>query len=152
MQITDVRVNLTPGKGRLRAYCTIVLDNEFVVKDVRIIDGNNGLLAAMPSRKLNDHCPKCGGKNHLQARFCNDCGAKLPENRVVRDERGKLTLGVDIAHPINAECRQRFEQQIIEAYNKELDASQQPGYKPESVDHLSVPQDSPEAKDEPRQY
>ena len=72
MDITDVRVKLASREGdRLKAYCTIVLDGEFVVRDVRIVDGTNGLFVAMPSRKLTIPCEKCGFKNPLLARFCN---------------------------------------------------------------------------------
>ena len=41
----------------------------------------NGLFVAMPSRKMSDHCNKCGGKNHLRAKYCNNCGGQLPEGR-----------------------------------------------------------------------
>ncbi len=138
MQITEIRVRLVPDNGqRLKAYCTVTLDSEFVVRDLKIIDGNNGLFVAMPSRKLADRCNKCGAKNHLRARFCNECGAKLAENRILRDEAGKPKLNIDIAHPIDSQCRQRFEHAVIEAYHKELQESKQPGYKPKAEDHLS---------------
>jgi len=138
MQITEIRVRLVPDSGqRLKAYCTVTLDSEFVVRDLKIIEGNNGLFVAMPSRKLADRCGKCGAKNHLRARFCNECGAKLGENRILRDEQGKPKLNIDIAHPIDSACRQRFEHQIIESYNKELHESQQPGYKPKSDDQVN---------------
>jgi stage V sporulation protein G len=150
VQITEIRVRLVPDNGqRLKAYCTITLDSEFVVRDLKIIEGNNGLFVAMPSRKLADRCTKCGAKNHLRARFCNECGAKLAENRILRDEAGKPKLNIDIAHPIDSQCRQRFEQAVIEAYNGELQASQQPGYKPKPEDGLSdyspsSPHDNPD--------
>jgi stage V sporulation protein G len=57
-------------------------------------------------------------------------GAKLGENRILRDEAGKPKLNIDIAHPIDSQCRQRFEHAIIDAFNKELHDSKQPGYKP----------------------
>ena len=79
MQITELKPRLVEDKTeRLRAFCTVTLDHEFVVRDIKIIDGAKGLFVAMPSRKLTDHCAKCGGKNHLRAKFCNDCGARLP--------------------------------------------------------------------------
>lgn len=138
MQITEIRVRLVPDNGqRLKAYCTVTLDSEFVVRDLKIIEGNNGLFVAMPSRKLADRCNKCGAKNHLRARFCNECGAKLPENRILRDEQGKPKLNIDIAHPIDSACRQRFETSILESYNKELQESKQPGYKPKGEDQLN---------------
>lgn len=138
MQITEIRVRLVPDNGqRLKAYCTVTLDSEFVVRDLKIIEGNNGLFVAMPSRKLADRCNKCGAKNHLRARFCNECGAKLADNRILRDESGKPKLNIDIAHPIDSQCRQRFEHSVIEAFHKELQESKQPGYKPKAEDNLS---------------
>ncbi len=137
MQITEIRIRLVPDNGqRLKAYCTITLDGEFVVRDLKIIEGNNGLFVAMPSRKLSDRCSKCGTKNHLRARFCNECGARLGDNRILRDEAGKPKLNIDIAHPIDSQCRQRFEHAVIESYNKELEESQKPGYKPRNDEHL----------------
>ena len=120
MKVTNVSVKLSPqGGDRLKAFCTMTLDGEFVVRDLKIIDGTNGLFVAMPSRKLTDHCPKCSGKNHLRAKFCNDCGAKLPENRV-SDEDIQGKLHADIAHPINSECRARLQDVILDAYRAEL--------------------------------
>jgi stage V sporulation protein G len=103
MEITEVRVKLVANQDdRLKAFCSMTLDNEFVIRDVKIIEGTGGLFVAMPSRKMSDHCGKCGGKNHLRAKFCTNCGAKLPENRVKPDAHGHLKLHADIAHPINA--------------------------------------------------
>ncbi len=123
MQITEVKARLVEDKTeRLRAFCTVTLDHEFVVRDIKIIDGAKGLFVAMPSRKLTDHCPKCGGKNHLRAKFCNDCGGRLPGQRNPDPEEGSGKLHVDIAHPINSECRGRFQKAILSAYEKELEA------------------------------
>ena len=71
----------------------MTLDGEFVVRDLKLIEGANGLFVAMPSRKLTDKCPKCGGKNHLRARFCNGCGGKLDETRGGTD-RESIRTGV----------------------------------------------------------
>ena len=120
MKVTNVSVKLSPQSGdRLKAFCTMTLDGEFVVRDLKIIDGTNGLFVAMPSRKLTDHCLKCGAKNHLRAKFCNECGAPLPENRV-SDEDAQGKLHADIAHPINSECRTRLQNVILDAYREEL--------------------------------
>jgi stage V sporulation protein G len=120
MRVTNVSVKVSAQSGdRLKAFCTMTLDGEFVVRDLKIIEGTNGLFVAMPSRKLTDHCPKCSGKNHLRAKFCNDCGARLPEKRV-SDEEIQGKLHADIAHPINSECRARLQDVILEAYREEL--------------------------------
>ena len=120
MKVTNVTVKLSPpGGDRLKAFCTMTLDSEFVVRDLKIIEGTNGLFVAMPSRKLTDHCPKCHGKNHLRAKYCNDCGAHLPEKRI-SDEDAQGKLHADIAHPINSECRGRLQEVILQAYREEL--------------------------------
>ena len=135
MEITEVRVKLINNKDeRLKAFCSITMDNEFVVRDIKIIEGTNGYFVAMPSRKMSDHCEKCGGKNHLRAKFCNNCGASQSENRAKKDALGRMKLHADIAHPINSECRQKIQQKAIDAFTKELDKSTQPGYKPVDMD------------------
>ena len=62
------------------------------------IDGNKGLFVAMPSRKLHDRCPACAGKNHIRARFCNDCGHRLKEGRGDLDDRGRVYVGSGDGH------------------------------------------------------
>jgi stage V sporulation protein G len=135
MEITEVRVKLIPNCGdRLKAFCSITFDGEFVVRDLKIIEGTNGAFVAMPSRKLADRCPKCGAKNHLRARFCNECGAKLNEHRASRDRQGRTKLHADVAHPINAGCRERIQAAVIEAYQNEVEASKRPDYQPADYD------------------
>ncbi|MHC4150732.1 MAG: septation protein SpoVG family protein, partial [Planctomycetota bacterium] len=90
----------------------------------------NGHFVAMPSRKLTDHCEKCGSKNHLRAKFCNNCGAKLSESRAKQDNKGRMKLHADIAHPINADCRKKIQDKIIVAFKEELEKSKEPDYKP----------------------
>ncbi len=54
MQVTDVRLRRVNTEGRMRAIASITIDNEFVVHDIRVIDGNNGLFVAMPSKRTPD--------------------------------------------------------------------------------------------------
>ncbi len=55
MEITNVRVHKIEKEGsRLRGYATVTIDNCFVVSNIRIIEGENRLFCAMPSRKVND--------------------------------------------------------------------------------------------------
>jgi stage V sporulation protein G len=122
MEITDVPVKLIDdGDERLKASCTISIDGEFVIRDVKVIEGTNGLFVAMPSRKLTDHCPKCSSRNHLRSRFCNNCGAKLNENRGARRTGKGGQLHTEIAHPINSACRERLHNSVIAAYERERD-------------------------------
>ena len=54
MQITDVRVRKVTKEGKMKAGVSITLDNEFVVHDIKVIEGEKGLFIAMPSRKAAD--------------------------------------------------------------------------------------------------
>ncbi len=54
MQITDVRVRKIEKEGKMKAIVSITLDNEFVIHDIKVIEGEKGLFIAMPSRKTAD--------------------------------------------------------------------------------------------------
>lgn len=91
MEITEVRV-FPRNEEKLRAYVTITFDGAFVVRDVKIIQGekldgpHQGLFLAMPSRKLPDGTHR------------------------------------DIAHPVNAEMRHRIEERVFAEYQKAVAA------------------------------
>lgn len=130
MEITEVRIKLIDNPGdRLRGFCSVTFDGCFVVRDLKIIDGNNGPFVAMPSRKLTSNCRKCRGKNHLKANFCNQCGAKLPPERIIHDHTGRAKLYADIAHPINGSAREMIQRRIVEELEKETKLAQEPGYR-----------------------
>ena len=75
MEITEVKVKVVESKNdRLQAFCSITIDNCFVIRDLKIIEGAKGAFVAMPSRKIMGKCSHCGAKNHIKARFCNECG------------------------------------------------------------------------------
>ncbi len=88
MKITSVKVKkIDKENSRMKGIASVVIDECFAVHDIRVIEGDNGLFIAMPSRQT-----ATGGYR-------------------------------DIAHPINAETRQIFEKEIIEAYeNAETEA------------------------------
>ncbi len=54
MNITDVRVRKISDEGKMKAVVSVTFDDEFVVHDIKVIDGQNGLFIAMPSRKMGD--------------------------------------------------------------------------------------------------
>lgn len=81
MNITDIRV-FPVEEDRLKAYVTITLDQCFVVRDLKVIQGPAGLFVAMPAKKRKDGTYK------------------------------------DIAHPLNADTRERFERHILEHYRQ----------------------------------
>src|SRR5262245_61100465 len=93
MKITEIRIKLLLStRDKLRGFASITIDDCLVVRDVKIIEGARGLFVAMPSRKLCDRCPACAAKNHIRARYCNDCGARLTDDRGDMDERGRPRL------------------------------------------------------------
>lgn len=54
MKITDVRVRKIAREGKMRAIVSVTFDNEFVVHDIKVIEGDKGLFMAMPSKKATD--------------------------------------------------------------------------------------------------
>lgn len=130
MDITEVRIKLmdTDPEERLLGFCSITFDHSFVIRDLKIIRGGKGFFVAMPSRKLTDRCPGCGGKNQLRATYCNHCGVQLENDRSYKQSNGKAKLYSDIAHPINSECRDLIQEKVLQAYEQELILSEQPDY------------------------
>jgi stage V sporulation protein G len=83
VEITEIRVTLR-DEERLKGFANVTFDNAFVVRGMKIIQGNTGYFVAMPSRKRSNGTHQ------------------------------------DIAHPVNSEMRQQIEEQVLEAYEKEL--------------------------------
>jgi len=129
MDITEVRVKLVENAAeRLLAFCAITINAAFVVRDLKIIGGPSGPFVAMPSRKLCAHCRTCGCKNPFKAIYCNQCGTKLAEAQPPRDGEGRIRLYADIAHPINATCRELIQKRVVHEYEAELVRAREPGY------------------------
>ncbi len=121
MEISDVRVRIVDANAgdRLKAVCTVTLDEMFVVRDVKVVEGSHGPFVAMPSRKLSLPCPKCRTQNHLRAKHCNECGKRLPPPRIPSDDDGREKVHRDIAHPITAAFRQIIQESVLDAYEAE---------------------------------
>lgn len=85
MTITEIRVRKLISEGKLKGIVSITIDDVLAIHDIKIVQGEERLFAAMPSR---------------------------------RDDNGMFR---DIVHPINAEVRKDMEQQILSAYQMELD-------------------------------
>ena len=116
MIVTEVHINLMGGDGGpLRAFASVVFDDCFVVRDLKILCIGGRTVVAMPVRKATDRCPHCRGKNHLRARYCNCCGIELVAGR----ERG-ATLYHDTSHPINREFRAEVERAVLSEYHAAL--------------------------------
>lgn len=134
MEITEVRIKLVNRRAdKLRAFCSITLENAFVIRDLKIIEGAKGPFVAMPSRKVADRCPGCGLKNHRRAKFCNECGGRIPAPPPAGELDGRPRLHADIAHPISAAAREAMEKRVLGAYSEEIERSKLPGYKPVEI-------------------
>ena len=120
MEITEIRVSLVHESERhdrkVFAYCSVAFDNEFVVKDVKIIEGWPHPLVAMPHRILQDKCPECHWKNSVLDAYCRNCGAELDEDRAPVDELGRRKVYLDVCHPINSEFRAKLYRAVMDAY------------------------------------
>lgn len=81
MEITDVRIRKIESEGKMKAVASVTFDNEFVVHDIKVIESQNGLFIAMPSRKAPD---------------------------------GEFR---DIAHPINAQTREKIQNAILAKFD-----------------------------------
>ncbi len=128
MKITEVRIFPTESRdGKLKAFATMTFDDWFVVRNVKVIQGNNGLFVAMPSRKAMESCPKCQFKNVIGSKYCNQCAAELPKpqgpDSKENDPHGSH---MDIAHPITQDCRVYIQDKILEAYKKETGNNEEP--------------------------
>lgn len=129
MKVSEVRIFPKEGADKkLRAFATITFDGCFVVRDIKIIEGNKGFFVAMPSRRVKEPCPKCSHRNVIRSRYCNQCGTKLPEPALaadsITDPQFFQAEHKDVAHPITAECREYIQRAILEAYQKEKERSE----------------------------
>ena len=129
MEITEVKIKLMDDPSeRLKAFCSIMFDGCFVVRDLKIIEGVNGPFVAMPSRKMATPCPKCRAKNHAKANFCNQCGSRFNQPARQQNQTERPKFYADIAHPINALCREMIQEAVLAAYEREKECALQPGY------------------------
>lgn len=112
MEITEVRLTLiNDADDRLQAFCSVTFDDSFVVRDLKVIDGANGLFVAMPARKVSRPCQSCGGKNHITAVYCDQCGDRF---RAQQSDAPNDRIHVDVAHPISQDCRTMIQERVIE--------------------------------------
>lgn len=120
MEITEVRISLKENEGkRLKAYATVTFDNSFVVRNIKVVDGNNGLFVAMPARKLKQFCSRCGKKVDGGSRYCNHCGVQLPPSANREIANVKQSMHQDLAHPINQQFRDYLQSKVLDAYYRE---------------------------------
>ena len=129
MEITEVRIFLkdSPDK-KLKAYATITLDDAFVVRNIKVIEGTSGLFIAMPSRKVKQPCRKCCFRNELRSKYCNQCAGQLPlVSQPITGESQASDMQSehkDIAHPITQAFREQLQKKVLEAYGQEKNKGQ----------------------------
>ena len=128
MEVTDVRVALRAqavrpgasgahlGEHRLKAYATITFDHCFVVRNIKVIEGRNGLFVAMPSQKPKAACAHCAFRNDAGGRFCMQCGGSMSQPAA---DPEPSEAHRDIAHPITLPFRQYVQQRVLQAYEAE---------------------------------
>ena len=137
MEITEIRIKLMErSEDRLRGFCSITIENAFVIRDLKIIDGTNGPFVAMPSRKLSGNCQRCRHKNHLRSNYCNHCGTKLQQDAAENATPQKLYA--DVAHPINSECREEIQRAVLAELEAEIARCEQPGYRSRYDDDFDI--------------
>ncbi len=125
MEITEVRIFLkdSPDK-KLKAYATVTFDNSFVVRNIKVIEGSNGVFIAMPSRKMKEPCPKCGFRNEVRSKYCNQCAAPLPlVSAPITGESQAQDMQSehkDIAHPITQAFRETLQKKVLDAFQQDL--------------------------------
>lgn len=121
MEITEVKVNvIAEGDQRLLAFCSVTFDQQFVVRDLRIIRKDGQLFVAMPSRKVTSVCHRCHGRNVFDSAYCNHCGCPEPASGEKRSGRADSQPFTDIAHPITKPFRDKLEQVVIAEYERQL--------------------------------
>lgn len=131
MEITETRVSpVEKTTGRLKGFASITFDNVFVVRGIRIIEGEEGLFIAMPNRKTERRCPACSAWNVFHAHYCNRCGKEVSESPSPVLEEDKKEDNAknyhDIAHPVSNEFREYIQNQVLEAYSTQLKLKQAP--------------------------
>jgi len=119
MEVTDVKIKLVSKKReKVKAVATVTFDNCFVVRNIKLIEGNNGLFVAMPAEEIKKTCPQCSSRIPVSSRFCPRCGAHLGDTPTQFRSTTR-----DLAHPINQEMRKYLTEKVIAAYQEKLNGT-----------------------------
>lgn len=120
MEITEVRISLRESESkRLKAYATVTFDNAFVVRSIKVVEGNSGLFVAMPAKKVKQFCSRCGKRIDVGGRYCSYCGMQLPVVAAVQEENQRQVTHQDVAHPINQQFRDYLQASILDSYYRQ---------------------------------
>ncbi len=120
IKVTNVTISRDSGnrKKRLLAMAAITINRAIVIRGIRIVQGEDGLIVAMPSRPLVYPCHCCRAKVSQLARYCEKCGAEFcdrPTGSFVD------SLHSDVVHPANYAARSAINVAVIVAYERFLE-------------------------------
>ena len=98
MEITDVRVRRVNKEGKMRAIVSVTIDDEFAVHDIKVIEGDNGVFIAMPSRKTPNgefrdiaHPINSAAREKLQSAILKSYQEALEKEEVAQAEAAAVT-------------------------------------------------------------
>lgn len=132
LNITNVIVNIVDFE-KVIAFAKIVVDDCFVVHDIKIIKGLIGYIVCMPDKRFRYRCSSCTRKCDFDSNYCKYCG-----NEFERPLDIPFTY-LDVCHPITKESREYVDKTIIAALNKALACRVQPETQPGPVQSVTEP-------------
>ena len=131
MRVTAADVMIVePGRaGReLLAFVDVVLDDELLIHDCRLIHTHGRTFVVFPNVERTRRCPRCGKRTRRSANFCGECGRELPPpSPLPPPPPGEMPLGEfrDMVHPIRSRLRQEITEAIVARYTEECQRCQQ---------------------------
>lgn len=105
MNITDIRIRKIHNEGKMKAVVSVTIDNAFVVHDIKIIEGNNGLFVAMPSRKVGEeeyrdiaHPINSGARSSMQDLIFAEYNKALQDRNLMGEAFISTDIGMEAPH------------------------------------------------------
>lgn len=116
MQLTSIQVTpiIPPPENGLLAYVEVILDNQLMIHDIRIVKSPNRTILCMPNKAKTQRC-SCGSKVPVVQQYCGDCGCA-----VQKDLGRRRDQMLDVVHPITASLREIFENEILQEYRESM--------------------------------
>lgn len=124
VDIVEVKMKIMPEEPLpfVAAYLNLQLAClDLVIYDVKIVkvrtkEGFVKYLVQLPDRPITDHCPQCGTKNQLIARYCQICGIRLADDRVPYDDDGRSRRFTQLVFPCTERGRAEINRVVLETY------------------------------------
>ncbi|MFH1422009.1 MAG: zinc ribbon domain-containing protein, partial [Planctomycetota bacterium] len=116
IEVTQINVTPVERAGRLCAVCELVINRVFIIKEIKIISTKYGNIVRLPEKEVVMSCPYCKNRNHLRARFCNACGAKLTNGKKEKKINTPLSqFFYPVVFPMSVECREYISNVVLSA-------------------------------------